>query len=177
MDPLTVISGIIAIGVSILISVILVFVTFRIDIALTKKIDEIQKLLDGNKSIAIMLGAVIISQAILLRHALHPIMVVIRNSMLNKIAGMSIVWAVIYCLLFLIIISIVSIMAAALATWMFAKMNKDFNAKDELMKDNVAVAIFLGTVVIAIVLIVEGGVSDLAESIIPYVERGFLTLK
>jgi uncharacterized membrane protein YjfL (UPF0719 family) len=48
---------------------------------------------------------------------------------------------------------------------------------EEILKDNVAVAIFFAFVVLGIALIVNEGLADLARSIIPFAESGVLRIE
>jgi len=177
MDIANIITGIMAIITSTLLSIILVFVLYKLDIMLTVKINEEKQLLEGKKSTAIVLGAVIISRALLMRHALHPVMVVIRNAFVNKISDISVLWTIIYCIVFIVIIAVVSFIVVGFTLWLFSKINRKIDEREEVLKDNVAVAIFLGAVVIAVTLIIDRGVEDLAQSIIPTVKRGVILIK
>jgi hypothetical protein len=79
MDTLTVIAGLVAYSVSLLVSITLIFLTYRLNTIITSKIDEEKYLLSGHRSIAIALGSTILSQAILLRHVVFPTMTIVRD--------------------------------------------------------------------------------------------------
>jgi uncharacterized membrane protein YjfL (UPF0719 family) len=86
MDVSPFVAGLIAYAVSVLAAVLLVFVTYRLNTLLTSRIDEERLLLSGNRSVAIGLGSILFSQAILMRHAVFPTMVVIRDLFLRPVS-------------------------------------------------------------------------------------------
>jgi uncharacterized membrane protein YjfL (UPF0719 family) len=177
VDFRSIAAGFVAFGFSVLASVLLVFVTYRLNTLLTSRIDQERYLLSGHRSVAIALGSVVFAQAILLRHAVFPTMVVIRDLFLKPFSAAGTAWALLYAFLFFVIISVLSFGSVALAAYLFAKMTGALPEKDEILKDNVAVAIFFGFVVVGIALIVNEGLADLARSIIPYAESGVLRIE
>jgi uncharacterized membrane protein YjfL (UPF0719 family) len=120
---------------------------------------------------------VVFAQAILLRHAVFPTMVVIRELFLRPFSLASTAQALAHAFLFFVIIGILSFGSVALAAWLFARMTGALPEKDEILKDNVAVAIFFGFVVVGIALVVNEGLADLARSIIPFAESGVLRIE
>ena len=84
MDVSSLLAGLLAYVLSVVASVLLVFGTYRLNTILTRRIDEERLLKEGHRSVAIALGAVVLSQAILLRHAIFPSMVVLRGLFLDR---------------------------------------------------------------------------------------------
>lgn len=169
-------AGLLAYALSLLASILLVFLTYRLNTLLTSKIDEERYLLSGNKSIAISLGSVILSQAILLRHAVFPTMVVLRDLFTSTADLDATLWVLAHCVLFFVIIGVLSFGSVAVATWLFSRMTRKIPEREEIQKDNVAIAIFFAFVVLAITLIVNEGLEDLSRSIIPYQRHGVIRL-
>ena len=176
MDPWAVVAGLVAFGVSVLAAVLLVFVTYRFNTVLTRKLDEERLLLSGNRSVAVALGSVILCQAVLLRHAVFPTMAVIRDLFLKPVTPSAAVWALGHALLFFVIIGMLSLGSVAVASWLFARMTRSLPEHDEILKDNLAVAIFFAFVMLGITLIVNEGLEDLSRSIIPWGESGILRI-
>lgn len=177
MDARSIVAGFVAFGFSVVASVVLVFVTYRLNTLLTSRIDQERYLLNGHRSVAIALGSVVFAQAILLRHAVFPTMVVIRELFLRPFSLSGTAWALAHALLFFVIISVLSFASVALAAWLFARMTGALPEKEEILKDNVAVAIFFGFVVVGIALVVNEGLADLARSIIPFAESGVVRIE
>src|SRR5687767_578723 len=73
-----VLAGLLAYAVAVLVSTLLVFLTYRANMLITRhEADDL--LLAGHRSMAVVLGAIVLSQSILLRHAVFPTMAVVRD--------------------------------------------------------------------------------------------------
>jgi uncharacterized membrane protein YjfL (UPF0719 family) len=177
MDLMSLLAGLVAFAASVAAAALLVFVTYRVNTLLTSRIDEERLLLAGNRSIAIALGSIVFGQAVLLRHAVFPTMVVVRDLFVRPVTPGAAAWVLGHCLLFFLIISALSIGSVALAGWLFSKMTRSIPEREEILKDNLAVAILFAFVVLGITLIVNEGLEDLSRSIIPYAQTGVLHLQ
>ena len=176
MDLGSVAAGLVAYGLSLAASVLLVFGIFRLNTFLTRKIDEEQLLRQGNRSVAIALGAVVVGQAVLLRHAVFPSMVVLRGLFLARPSAAEALRAIGQCVLFFGILALLAAGSVALATWLFVKMTPSLPETEEILKDHVAVAIFFACVLLAITALLNEGLEDLSRSLIPYARTGVIRL-
>ena len=176
MDLGSVAAGLVAYGVSVAASVLLVFGTYRLNTFLTRKIDEEQLLRQGNRAVAIALGAVVIGQAVLLRHAVFPSMVVLRELFLSPPSLREALWALGQCALFFLVVALLAAGSVALATWLFVRMTPHLPETEEILKDNVAVGIFFACVLLAIVALLNEGLEDLSRSLIPYARTGVIRI-
>lgn len=176
MELATVLAGIMAYAVSLLASILLVFFTYRLNTLLVSKIDEERFLLSGNRSVAIALGSTILCQAILLRHAVFPTMVVIRDLFLRPASLAMTAWVLAHCVIFFVIVAAFSIGSVIVSSWLFTKMTRAIPEREEIQKDNLAIAILFAFVLMAITLIVNEGMDDLSRSIIPYPKTGMIRL-
>jgi len=176
MDLWSVVAGLVAYGVSLLAAVLLVFVTYRLNMLLTSRLDEERLLLEGNRSVAIGLGAILLSQAVLLRHAVFPTMTMVRDLFLKPVSLGAAVWVLAHCAAFFLIVGALAFGSVALATWFFKKMTGRLPEREQILKDNVAVAILFAFVILGVTLIVNEGLEDLSRSIIPQSSTGILRL-
>lgn len=168
-------AGLVAYGVAIMVAVGLVFITFRANAALlASRRDEEHMLLNGHRSVAIALGATLLSQALLVRHAVFPSMAVLRDLFLADSSLAAIAWSVAQCILFFVVIAIASFGSVQLAGWLFTRMTGKLNEHEEILKDNVAVAIFYAFVLLAITAVLNEGIEDLSRSLIPYGRTGVI---
>src|SRR5512137_1394785 len=103
-------------------------------------------------------------------------MAVVRNVVVRPLPLVSAAWAVGYALLFFAIVGVLSFASVVLAAWLFSKMTRTLPEREEILKDNLAVAILFAFVVVAITLVVNEGVVDLSRSIIPYPESGLVQI-
>jgi len=169
-------AGLVAYGLSVVASVVLVFLTYRLNTLLTSRIEEERLLASGHRSIAIALGSILLSQAILLRHAVFPIMAVVRDLFLAPLSLRAALWVLAQCALFFTLIALLALGSVALAGWLFTRMTGALQEHAEILKDNLAVAIFFGFVLLSITLIVNEGLEDLSRSLIPYGRTGILRI-
>ncbi len=176
MDLWSVVAGLIAYGVSLVAAVLLVFGTYRLNMLLTSRLDEERLLLQGNRSVAIGLGSILLSQAILLRHAVFPTMTMVRDLLLKPVSAGAALWVLGHCAAFFLIVGTLAFASVALAAWFFKKMTGPLPERDQILKDNVAVAILFAFVILGVTLIVNEGLEDLSRSIIPQSPTGILRL-
>lgn len=176
MDVSSIIAGLVAYAVSVVAAVLLVFVTYRLNTLLTSRLDEERLLLAGNRSVAIGLGAILLSQAILMRHAVFPTMVMIRDLFLKPASWNGTLWVLGHCLGFFLIVGVLAFGSVALAAWLFTKMTGRLPEREQILQDNVAVAILFAFVIVGVTLIVSEGLEDLTRSIIPQAGGGILNL-
>ncbi|MBN2108954.1 MAG: hypothetical protein JW832_16125 [Deltaproteobacteria bacterium] len=180
MDWMSVLAGGIAITIAAFLSILLLFVMYRIDsciVRLTYGIDEVANLKGGNMALGIVLGSVILSQALLFRHALVPVMTVIRMAFINPHGQMQIAWVAAYALLIIAIMGILSIVVVGMILWLFAHINTAIREQDEVLAGNTAVAVFLALVIIGATIIIDQGMEDLAMSLVPRAERGIIPIR
>ena len=176
MELSVLIAGLIAYLVSVMVSVLLIFLTYRMNTLLTSKVAEERYLLSGNRSVAIALGSIVLSQAILLRNAVFPTMAVIRNLFFRPGSASAVFWVLAHCLIYFLIIGILSFGSVWIAGWLFSKMTRKIPETEEILKDNIAMAIFFAFVLIGITIILNEGLEDLSRSLIPYTERGIIRI-
>jgi len=170
-------AGALAYAVAIGLAVLLVFGTFRLHAALlASRRDEESMLLAGHRSLAIALGASLLSQALLLRHAVFPTMAVVRDLFLGHPSRAEVARVVGQCALFWVVVGVASVGSVLLATWLFTRMTGRLPEQEEILKDNVAVAIFYAFVLLAITAVLNEGIEDLARSLIPYGPTGVIQL-
>jgi uncharacterized membrane protein YjfL (UPF0719 family) len=173
MDFGSVGAGLLAYVLSVVASVVLVFGTYRLNTVLTRRIDEERLLQEGHRSVAISLGTVVLCQAILLRHAIFPSMVVLRDLRPGLTTAL---WAVAQCLAFFAVVAFLAVGSVALASWLFTRMTPHLPEPEEILRDNVAVAIFFAAVLLGITALLNEGLEDLSRSLIPHASSGIIRL-
>jgi hypothetical protein len=166
-DVSVLLAGLLAYGIAVLAATLLVFVTYRVNVLIARREAE-GMLLAGHRSMAIAKGSVLLSQAVLLRHAVFPVMAVVRDLFLDPPGFARVLIVAGQCLLFFLIIGVLSVLSVVVAVWLFTRLTGGIPEQDEIRKDNVAVAIFFAFAVLAITLIVNEGMEDLSRSLIPY---------
>jgi uncharacterized membrane protein YjfL (UPF0719 family) len=176
IDVSAVAAGLVAYVVAILLSTLLIFLIYRLNTWLTTRIEEERLLLEGHRSAAICLGAMLLCQAWLLRHAVFPIMVMVRELFVQPVSLGAMFLVLGRSLLVLVVLGVISTGSVALAAWLFARLTGRIREHEEILKDNVAVAIFFAFALLSITAVLNEGVEDLSRSLIPYGSSGILRL-
>src|SRR3954466_3033529 len=143
-DLPSILAGLLACGVAVFASTALVFLAFRLNTMLRRRDEQERLLLSGHRSIAIALGATILSEALLLRHVVFPVMAVMRDLFLQRASLFTVFAMTCQCGIFFAIIGAVSIGSVWLAACLFTHMTGDLPEQEEILRDNMAVAIFYG---------------------------------
>jgi uncharacterized membrane protein YjfL (UPF0719 family) len=178
---LSVVAGLLAYGVAVVLGTgPLIYIAFRLDTALTRKINEEEEMQQGNRSIAIELGTTILCQAILARHAVYAFMAMIRALFIENLKGIEIFWLLLRSMGFIAVILIFSLGSIHVAGKIFKKMMKlmkNVNIAESINRNNVAMAIFYALVLIAITIVLNEGMADFSRSLIPYGRAGIVSLE
>lgn len=175
-DLAVVAAGMVAYGVAIVTAALLVFLVFRANAFITREVDEEGLLAGGHRSIAISLGAILLSQAVLLRHAVNPVMVMVRELFLEPPSLAEALVTAARCAGVVSLLTVVAFGSTALASFLFTRMTRGLDEHAEIHRDNVAVAIFHAFVLLAITAVLNEGMEDLSRSLVPFGRRGVLTL-
>jgi uncharacterized membrane protein YjfL (UPF0719 family) len=102
---------------------------------------------------------------------------VVRDLFVQHADGARTLMVIGQCALFFVIIGLLSVGSVVVATWLFTRLTGRIPEREEIRKDNVAVAIFFAFAVLAITLIVNEGLEDLSRSLIPYGASGVVRIK
>ncbi len=177
IDPWAVAAGLIAYGLSVLAATLLIFATYRANAWLSRRLDVEGRLLSGHRSLAIVLGSVLLSQAFLLRHALFPTMVTVRDLLLHPVTPALTATTLLRCSLFFVVIGVLSMGSVALAVRFFTWLTGSLPEREEILRDNQAVAILFAFVLFSITVVINEGMEDLARSLIPFGRSGIVRIE
>ncbi len=133
----------------------------------TRDIDEEDLLKQGHRSLAIHLGSLFVCQALLVRHAVNAVTQVVRNLFIYRYPFKDALWLLGLCCLFVLLITSLALISVRIAEWSFKRLTGKLKEDEEIKRDNVAVAIFSALVILAITLILNEGVEDFAQSLVP----------
>ena len=175
-DLAVVAAGAAAYGVAVVLAALLVFLVYRANAFITREVDEEGLLRGGHRSTALSLGAILLSQAVLLRHAVHPVMVMVRELFLEPPSLREALVTALRCAGVVSLLTVVAFGSTALAAFLFTRMTRGLDEHAEIRRDNVAVALFYLFVLLAITAVLNEGMEDLSRSLVPLGGRGVLTL-
>jgi hypothetical protein len=152
----------------------LVYLAHRFDLALTRKVDEEALLAQRRRSVGIRVGAVLVCQAVLIRHAVPAAMDVLRTPFAYEVPGTETLAMIGRSALFTGFIVVVALSSLKVAGGLFFRLTKIDEDKEIFENDNVAVAIYYALVLFAITLVLNEGMHELARSFVPFGRTGEL---
>ena len=178
MSGQQIIFGLLEFLVSVLISFILIFGSYRIVLVLTRRIDEEKELKKKNISVAIVLGSIFIGEALVVKQALYPVMAVIQLFILGqeKDAG-SFMEVLLLSLGYVFLAGILAFLCILFSFWLFNRLTPNIDTYQEIMNNNLAVAALMALFIVGICLLMSAGVSGLVRALIPFPEVGSVPLK
>ena len=152
--------------ISIVVGVSLLFLTFSIINKFIRKKNGIKY---NNISFSIFTSAIIFSVGYLVADIKAPILNTLRLLRENPdYSGNIYVDGLKYTVLFLVIIIASIYLINILSYYLFSTMTKTIDEFEEIKKDNIAVAIIVGVIIIAVSIMLKDSLYFLLETFVPY---------
>jgi uncharacterized membrane protein YjfL (UPF0719 family) len=142
-------------AIAIVLSGIVAYLAFYLFQWFTRNLDEWEELRQGNPAVGIVLGAIVLSVAIVLRPALTV------NTGLWDIGRALYVRVLVIEALQLAVGLILAVITLALALFLFAALTRGIDEVEELKKGNLAIAGLLAGVVISVALMVSQAIAQI----------------
>ncbi len=162
--------GVIELILTIIISILVVFLGQWAFSLFTKNIKENDELKDNNIAVGIILASVIFSMAIIVKSAVYPSVETVRELIRGGVSFIDILISIAFFLMFFIIAGLTGIVIILLSSFLYSKLTRRIDEFEEIKKKNIAIAIVLGAVIISISFIVQDGISAVMSGIMPYSE-------
>ena len=177
MDWQQIIFGLIEFVVSILISFILIFGSYRLFLVFTSRLDEEKALKSGKTSIGVILGSTLLGEAIVVKQAIYPVMAVIQIFVLGQEKSLANFLKMIgYSIGYVILAGFLALACIFFSFWLFNRMTPRIDLFEEIKKNNLAVALFMGFFIVTICFLISSGVAGLTRALIPFPEVGSIPL-
>ncbi len=148
------------------VAVLLAAITAYLGVFLFEKatagIDEWEELRQGNVAVGVVLGAIVLSVALILRPA-------VSTSAINWDVGARsfAYYALLTEVVQLAVGLVLAVACIAFALWLFARLTGELDELAELKKGNLAVAALLAGVTLAIALLVSAAIDSIIAGVIP----------
>ena len=153
------ITGIIQLIVAIILSVVALYIGFSLFSRITTKIDEEKELAKGNAAVGIVVASVFISIAIVIQSGISGVSIGIKGAIAGNM------YPLVASVLQLILGITLAIGAIYLALNILDRMTKEIDEFGEIKKGNVAVALEMAGVIIAVSIIIQSGVLGITSSL------------
>ena len=178
MSGQQIIFGFIEFLLAIFISFILIFGTYRLLLILTPRFDEERQLKKKNLSVGIILGSILLGQAFVVKQAIYPVMAVIQIFILgeDKSVG-SFLKMLGFSIGYVVLAGFLAIVCILFSFWIFNKLTPRLDQYDEIKDNNIAVALFMGFLIIGVCLLISTGDAGLTRALIPFPEVGSIPFR
>ncbi len=158
--------GLVQLVIAILFAVIALYIGFSVLGWITKGIDEEKELAKGNVAVGIFVASVFIAIALVVQSGVSGLSVGINKALTFGIFSADGILAVVIAIIQLILGIVLAIGAIYLALNILDRLTKGVEEFEELRKGNVAVALEMAGVIIAVAVIIQSGVIGITAAII-----------
>jgi uncharacterized membrane protein YjfL (UPF0719 family) len=166
MNLLGAVAGIVQLIISILFAVIALYIGFSVLDRITKGIDEQKEIARGNPAIGILIASIFIAIAIVVQSGVAGLSTGIGIALApgtDLVAGIA---AIAIAIIQLVLGIALAVGAIYLALNVMDRMTRGINEFEELKKGNVAVALEMAGVIIAVAVIIQAGVLGITAALI-----------
>jgi len=169
MDLILFITGLVQIALSLLIGVLFIYAASKVFRKMIKGINETDELKNNNIAVAILNSAIIIALILVVSNSIESAITIFGNTLRNPDAIFSTyVRTALIMLLHIIIAGLVAFSSIYIAMRFFMWLTKDLDELAEIKKNNIAVSLLLGIIIISIALLLQPGITTILDSLIPY---------
>ena len=161
-----VIVGLVQLVIAIVFAVIALYIGFAVLGKITKDIDEEKELAKGNVAVGIIVASVFVAIALVVQSGVSGLSVGINKAISVGIFSADGITAVALSLFQLVLGIALAVGAIYLALNILDKLTKGVEEFEELKKGNVAVALEMAGVIIAVAVIIQSGVIGITAAIV-----------
>jgi putative membrane protein len=178
MSTQQIIFGLVEFLISILISFILVFGSYRVILVLSRHFDDEQQLKKRNMSVGIVLGSILLGEALVVKQALYPVMAVIQLFVLGRERSPGgFIMVLLYSLGYVLLAGLLAIVCILFSFWLFNRLTPRLDHYEEIKNNNMAVALFMALFIVGICVLISAGVSGFVRALIPFPEIGSIPME
>jgi uncharacterized membrane protein YjfL (UPF0719 family) len=165
MILLTAVVGIVQLIIAVILAVVALYIGFSVFGRITGDVDEQQELAKGNVAFGIVVGAIFVAIAVVVQSGIIGISVGVAKASaigLMSVDGLIVIGIAIIQLVLGVLLAIVTIY---LALTVLDKLTTGVRMFEELKKGNVAVALEMAGVIIAVALIIQSGIVGITAAL------------
>ncbi|HBL18995.1 MAG: hypothetical protein A2X36_07405 [Elusimicrobia bacterium GWA2_69_24] len=179
MDFIRVLVSLCELLLTVVMAVLVVYMTLRALIRANTDFDEDQEILRGNIAVGLLVASLLLAAANIMHQAFKPVADTIHLYLTSPAAQTTGHWKMaFYSLGNLLLAFGIVVVTLSFTLRLFGKLTrtKDTRPGKELQKGNLAVGIILSCVVLIVSLFVGGGVKSLSEALLPKPEIGMMRI-
>jgi uncharacterized membrane protein YjfL (UPF0719 family) len=160
-----IILGLVQLVFAIVFAVLALYIGFLVLSRITKDIDEEKELAKGNVAVGIVVAAVFVAIALVIESGVSGLSAGIRRALTMGLFSSDGLIIVGLAVLQLVLGIVLAVGAIYLALYILDKLTKGVDEFEELKKGNVAVALEMGGVIIAVAWIIQSGVIGITAAL------------
>jgi uncharacterized membrane protein YjfL (UPF0719 family) len=157
--------GIIQLIIAVILAVVALYIGFSVFGKITKDVDEQKELAKGNVAFGIVVASIFVAIAVVVQSGVAGISVGIGKASALGFTSVDGLIAISVAIIQLVLGVLLAIGAIYLALNIFDKFTKELQEFEELKKGNVAVALEMAGVIIAVALIIQSGIVGITTAL------------
>jgi uncharacterized membrane protein YjfL (UPF0719 family) len=161
-----VVVGLIQLIISIIFAVLALYIGFAVLSKINKNMDEEKEIARGNVAVGIIVAAVFVAIALVVQSGVSGLSVGINKAINVGILTVDGLLAVGTAFIQLILGIVLAVGAIYLALYILDKLTKGVDEFEEIKKGNIAVALMMGGVIIAVAVIIQSGVIGITAALV-----------
>lgn len=158
--------GVVQLVISIIFAVIALYIGFWVMARITREFDEVKELARGNPAVGIIIAAVFIAIALVVQSGVSGLSVGINKAVNTGLFSLDGFIIIALAVIQLVLGIVLAVGAIILALHLLDKLTGDFNEFDEIRKGNIAVALEMAGIIIAVAVIIQSGVIGITAALI-----------
>jgi uncharacterized membrane protein YjfL (UPF0719 family) len=158
--------GLFQLVISIIFAVVALYLGFAVLSNITREYDEEKELARGNAAVGIIVAAVFVAVALIVQSGVIGLTVGINKALTVGVLSVDGMVAIGTAAMQLILGIILAVAAIYLALNILDRLTENINEFDEIGKGNIAVAIKMAGVIIAVAVIIQSGVIGITAALI-----------
>ncbi|MBI5209362.1 MAG: DUF350 domain-containing protein [Elusimicrobia bacterium] len=153
---------------TVIMSVLIVYVNYVSMQLMHKDYDEAEELKKQNMAVAILLAALLFATGMLVQKGIYPVVSLVRIYFLTPQEADMGVWKMaLFAVSQLFMVFVIAMITTSFTLRFYARLTTNIDEGKELAKGNAAVGIVLASVVLVVAMIVSEGLGSLTKALIP----------
>jgi uncharacterized membrane protein YjfL (UPF0719 family) len=161
-----VVVGLIQLIISIIFAVLALYIGFAVLSKINKNMDEEKEIARGNVAVGIIVASVFVAIALVVQSGVSGLSVGINKALNEGIFTVDGLLAIGTAFIQLILGIVLAVGAIYLALYILDKLTKGVDEFEEIKKGNIAVALMMGGVIIAVAVIIQSGVIGITAALV-----------
>jgi Domain of Unknown Function (DUF350). len=165
MNSITVVVGIVQLIIAVIFAVVALYIGFSVFGKVTRDVDEQKELAKGNVAFGIIVAAIFIAIGIMVQSGVAGISVGISKAATLGFASVDGITVIAVAIIQLVLGVLFAVGAIYLALNILDRFTRELEEFGELKKGNVAVALEMAGVIIAVALIIQSGITGITAAL------------